>query len=555
MNILLIFQLFSTILGFQVFTNKNLNLIESLIRHYSIKNIYIASEERQHLETYVNNLKNFKTSLTLNIHTNDDKNYIQSMEFVECCEMLFVTANSSISLLNIFHWWKVIYNSRAKLTILFFSNGLFKFISPLILASSQIIIFSEGKFFKAIQVAKFFKVFTTAEEFIETDRYETPELYWPELNIKYHDFSIADFPLLMGSGNPSSGLMFYFKSAFEKYYENRRNKHTIQNQYLISIYVSSDISGFSKGYPLKISKTCFLLPVIDEIFEQNFSKKPFTPWVWILWFLALIYFTIALRVFVMSDLFLCIFESLSCVLGSFQIKIKNKFIYIQMFLFGFFIWNLYNSKLTSFLSTSNIGKTLKTVEDINQANITLWAAYYRNIRGNFTDYIRRIFPKMYEYEQNTFKGKFNYSIGRDKLYKHLYDFDLTHGYLINEDKWKFVSHSQMLLKRKLFSFSEICTEYGFLYPFIIFDSNEILKDVFISFTLSVIESGLDLAWEKLSYIDINFKFRKDYEGKHFHILGFEYFEVTKWILLIGIISSILVFCVEYKMSLLRISKK
>lgn len=188
-----------------------------------------------------------------------------------------------------------------------------------------------------------------------------------------------------------------------------------------------------------------MVPVIDEISQQDFLKKPFQLWVWIVLLIFLIYFTISLKVILNSDLFLCFFESLACSLGSIQRGINNKYLYIQMFLFGFIIWNLYSSKLSSYLTTPNFGKLMKTVEEIQEANITLWADFYRNRQINIIDYMRIFYQKIYNYEQITFKGQFNYSIEKDVFYKHLYKFNSSLGYLINEIKWNFISHSQKLL--------------------------------------------------------------------------------------------------------------
>uniref|UniRef100_T1GKK9 Uncharacterized protein n=1 Tax=Megaselia scalaris TaxID=36166 RepID=T1GKK9_MEGSC len=199
-----------------------------------------------------------------------------------------------------------------------------------------------------------------------------------------------------------------------------------------------------------------------------------------------------------------------------------------MFLFGFIIWNLYNSKLSSYLTTPSLGKHLKTVEEIREANLTLWSDIYRKIQRNFTVYLKKFYPKIYDYEQVTFKGQFNYRIEKPEFYKHLYEFDTSQGYLINEMKWNFISHSQKLLNRKLFSFSDVCPRYAFLYPFNLRNGHKFLQEILTSFTLKVIEAGLDLAWEEMS-------------NKSFEILGFKYFETVWWILIVGIILSILTF--------------
>lgn len=229
--------------------------------------------------------------------------------------------------------------------------------------------------------------------------------------------------------------------------------------------------------------------------------------------------------------------------GSIQRGINNKYIYLQLFLFGFIIWNLHNAKLSSYLVTPNMGKTLESIEDIYGANISLWAGYFKNIQNNFTVYMKNHNPKVYDFEQNTFKGIFNYSIDKIEFYEHIYNFDMSHGYLINDVKWSFISRSQKLLERKLFSYSDFCSEYGFLYPFFFHDGQKILTETIKCFTLKVLESGLDFAWQELSYLDINFRLHKNI-NENFQILGFGYFEISWWIIGVGIILAVLVFFVE-----------
>lgn len=84
-----------------------------------------------------------------------------------------------------------------------------------------------------------------------------------------------------------------------------------------------------------------------------------------------------------------------------------------------------------------------------------------------------------------------------------------------------------------------------MYPFSTPDGELILREIFIEFTLKVIESGLDVGWEELSYVGIKFKFRKSFGEQDFTVLGFAYFEVCWWILAIGIVLSLLAFLAEF----------
>lgn len=403
----------------------------------------------------------------------------------------------------------------------------------------------DGISYKCSKVAEFFDIFATPDEYIRSDPFQAPELYWPTFEINYKVDPIEDFPLVVGSRKPTTGMLVYFTSTFKKYYEERRSRKISRrsNNYVF-LYVDADVSGVAEGYPLKFSKMCLLLPVIDEIKQQDFLKKPFKLYLWILLLTFLVYFTVSLRLIEIPDLFLSFFESLSCIMGSIQRGVNNKYVYIQLFLFGFIIWNLHNAKLSSYLVTPNLGRSLVTVEDIYEANISLWAGFFKDIENNFTVYMMKHYPKIYNYEQNTFKGIFNYSIRPDEFHEHLYNFDLSHGYLVSDVQWSFISRSQMLLERKYFTYSDFCTDYGYLYPFFIPPGHKILRESVNSYILKVIESGLDFAWEERSYLDINFKVHTNNDESNFQILGFEYFEVSWWIIVLGIFSALLVFFVE-----------
>uniref|UniRef100_T1GKL1 Uncharacterized protein n=1 Tax=Megaselia scalaris TaxID=36166 RepID=T1GKL1_MEGSC len=241
------------------------------------RNLPEASEETTNLEIYLKTFLSLETVLTLNIHTYDEyeDTEISKMEFVECCELLLITVNNSYSLKSILKWRKTFNHILAKLTIISYSERIPSMTLPLTFSYSQVLFILLGKTAKGIAVANLFTLFTTAEEFIATDPYEVPELYWPALKLGYPGFSIADFPLLIGSEVPTTGLLVYFSKAFQKYYENRRDKHKIKNVHFEKLEIKSDISDFSDGYPLKISKVCFMVPVIDEISQEDFLKKPF----------------------------------------------------------------------------------------------------------------------------------------------------------------------------------------------------------------------------------------------------------------------------------------
>lgn len=462
-----------------------------------------------------------------------------------------IIGNNSVSISDIFYWTKVFNQYNPKLIIVISPNLQRKSMIyfPKIFWYSQMLCISNIETNKMSKGKWFFKTIDNAEEFIGTDHYGNPYLYWPTLNIKLQKYTLEDFPLVVGSDTPDTGLLTYYTSTFLKYYEDVRDKNIGKNQsknHIIEyVLITAYVSDYSDGYPLKISKVCFMLPVVDEFSQPDFLKKPFKAWVWILTLIFLIYFTIILRLTLIPDWFLSFFEGLACSLGSVQKGVNNKVIYIQLFCYGFIIWNLYNAKLSSYLTTSNLGKELKSPEEINNANITLWANFYSKRGINVSEYLREFYPNILEFEQKIFKkGKFNYLITTEEFYERLYKFDVSHGYLINDIKWNFIRRSQMLLKRKLFKFSQFCSEYSFIYPLDLYGCKLLLQDFIKFFTLNVVESGLDIAWEQFTYNDIHFKFYPDINSSPIQTLRLEYFEVAWWILTFGITLSSITFLFE-----------
>lgn len=98
-------------------------------------------------------------------------------------------------------------------------------------------------------------------------------------------------------------------------------------------------------------------------------------------------------------------------------------ILVILFIYGFIIWNHYSAKLSSYLSTPNLGKQLKTSEEVNQANITLWSDFYRERQIKTSDFVKEFYPNVFEYEQNPFRGKFNYGISSSKFNERIFKFD------------------------------------------------------------------------------------------------------------------------------------
>lgn len=540
-------QLFSA--NNNVISKKNLEIIYNLIDHYDIRSMfmYIVSKDVLDAEMYLRNFLNMKKDLTFNIY----KKTTKYLKMTEISDLLFVVPNSTKSLEEIFVWKPTASHLTTKLVILIVNSNISYEKSLFMLVNANALIILDGTPFKCKVLDKIFQELISVEDFLLTDKNTAPESFWPDLVIDYEKdkFTESHFPLIINIKNRRTGLLVYFAEAFEKYYKSRleRNveKSKLINRHRLILLLFPDVTHILEGYPLKITQICFMLPVMDEISEQDFLKKPFEKSVWILILLFVIYFTISLRILLIKDLFLSFYESLAITAGSIQYGVNNKCVYIQLFLYGFIIWNIHNAKLSSYLTTPNIGKILKTVEDVKAANITLWGNFYKKrTMISHMDFMKKFNPNIHKYETETFKGKFISNISHKIFNNHLYSYDISHGYLVNEIVWNFLSHSQTLLKRKKFTYSKLCPKVGFIYPFASTNLYISINDIMSLFTLRTLENGLDMAWEQLSYNDIKFKFLKDDQDIPWNVLGFPYFEVCWWILVLGLTCSIFIFGLE-----------
>lgn len=220
---MILFTIFLTLISkSEELTEQNIVLLEELIRHYSIDTIYYMSESPENLDIFAKRFEN--QYIKLNIDTKDTHKINFGYNDIErCCEMLLIVATDSNSLGRIIYWIKVMLRTMAKLIVVSLPKKILGLDVAVMFRFSQILFIMDGEIIKRSHVANISQPFTTAKEFIETDPYEAPELYLPKIYINYRLISKSNFPLLVGKGQPTSGLIFYFKSAFEKYYEDIRN--------------------------------------------------------------------------------------------------------------------------------------------------------------------------------------------------------------------------------------------------------------------------------------------------------------------------------------------
>lgn len=381
---------------------------------------------------------------------------------------------------------------------------------------------------------------TTTMAFFSDDSFKNPEASLPRCRMDETDGLVKwFFPLITLEENGSpSGVVAYAITEFVKYINKRLEKklgslYNLTIEESIPLHVET-VTGneYMIDYPLMQNDDCFLTPVLDEISTQSLITKPFTTSTWISILIINVYLTGFLRLFFFKDLFSSFFESLKITFGAVHqgiacSLIRNNFAYLILYLYGFIIYNLHISKLSSYLATPNFGKRIETLQDVIENNITLWSLY-------------DLLP-LYEKELN---GFLNLSIEPEIFYVNLDGFNTEQGYLIPRFTWRYINHRQKLLKKKSFSFSNICVARGFLTPFqFVYGKTAVLQEIINYFTMRIIESGLDYIWEQNTFQDIGVTYMKTHSLATV-ILGFKYFQVPFCIYSLGIGLSLISFCIE-----------
>lgn len=215
-----------SLIKIEAFLPQNKDLVDTLIRHYSIQNIVMVSEQMLNLDIY------FKHSLMENVtfeifsEWDDEFKYKINTDYNY---LLFFVANNfdilyRISQLSLGYIYK---KSKLVIAIVHRSTGVFEFVfnGPY----SQVLFIINGELFKFTILTNSNQNITSAQDFIETDPYEIPGFYWPKLRVEFTKSSPLTFPILIGEKNPTTGLLFYFKTTFEGYYENFRNRISSEN--------------------------------------------------------------------------------------------------------------------------------------------------------------------------------------------------------------------------------------------------------------------------------------------------------------------------------------
>lgn len=385
----------------------------------------------------------------------------------------------------------------------------------------------------------------SVQSFINTSRQNWPRTMILKVFSLYRD-NPPLFMNILDNHVKTSGLILYFNKAFSDYINSKVESFNDADNLLHNMVLHIDARITFKqmiGYPLLKTDVCFMLPILDEFKPQEFLKKPYKLEVWIAIAGVIIYFTFSLRLLTNMDIMISFLESISISCGSVCVGVISKatrirLVYILLFVYGFIVWNQHNSILSSYLTTPNKGQKIDTLKKIKETGIKVW--YNVDDRSYKNMYL--IIPKIAAYRIHHLKKQFS-SILYNKFYNNLKIYNTSQGYMIPEFMWNTFKYAQLLLKRKLFSYTNICPTCGFVYPINPDVESPDMEEMFSYFTIRAQECGLTYIWTQFTYYDVKFKFLR-MEIRSWKVIGFKFFEVTWWIGGVGMILSLVVFAAE-----------
>lgn len=482
-----------------------------------------------------------KGTITSHIHVEDPDDFAERHSYPPEEFLMFINYNIS-TLQATTNWFQLDLVSACKVTFIILTERNQNFEEIRYTLSSNhflhAILFSEGKVYEFEKHQQEEKVLLKSPREYE----KSVESRWPRIIIGPIE---EKFPLLVKLGTKFSGMVYYFISAFQKYVDNRimsklQDKNLLESR--DGEYLSpSPTIYYGSGYPLMKTYECFMLPILDETQTEDYLTNPFTFSVWILLGASNLLLALILRCTIIDDFYKGVMEVFTGLMGSTVNALHKphfvyKAVYIQVFIFGFIILNLYNSKLSTDL-TIDPGRTLKTVDDLIKFNVSVWAA--------IPDVIIMYKPEV-EYIENYTAGLFNPHIDKELYNKILNEWDPKRGYLMPDYTWAFWEESQKLLNRKIFSYSDICPVPSLLFPFsyLHYETRRYFdEEMFSYFTMKVQENGLFEIWNLLTFNDLHFPYKRN-DARVPASLTLDFFTIAWKNLVVGWSLSLVIFFIE-----------
>ncbi|XP_075167549.1 uncharacterized protein LOC142239642 [Haematobia irritans] len=312
------------------------------------------------------------------------------------------------------------------------------------------------------------------------------------------------------SGKLFMAFVDHINATFVDYYEDHREQEPVKlakiiemvenNELDLSLHSYTDMLNSTAGnsYPIGINDWCIMVPFRNRSPEHIYLQKSFNSYTWLLICFSIFY--IAGGVWFCSspkdrDWGQCFLQALSSMLLIMPLRIvtvpigRMRFLYVLLFIMGFFITNVYITKMASFLTASPYVEQINTIQDVIAAKLPIMImAYEYETLKEFN------FPKAFmDLVINATKPEMD---------RHRDRFNTTYGYSTQTDRWDFANLQQVNLKYPVFRLSSICIgPYYHVYPML---SDSHLAAPLKRFIIAAEEAGLIRHWKREAFADAIF---------------------------------------------------
>ncbi|XP_013098187.1 uncharacterized protein LOC106081045 [Stomoxys calcitrans] len=309
-------------------------------------------------------------------------------------------------------------------------------------------------------------------------------------------------------------------------------------------------SNIGSSYPIGINDWCMMVPYRNETPAQKFLQKSFRSYTWYLMCFSVFYIALGLWLSTpppKRDISLSLLQAICSMVMISPLRIlkvpstRIRFLFVLLFIMGFFITNLYLTKMASFLTASPEVPQINTVQDVIDAKLPIMVANYEYeimMSKNFpAEFIALLVP-----------------VSKGEMDKHRDSFNNSFGYSIQSDRWDFLSIQQRFMKKPMFRLSEICMG-PFYHVFPIQKDSHLAKPL-QEFIMSAFQYGLMSFWNTEAFADALYL---DYvtiivEDDHVSPLSLTFFRSIWMLWWIGLLLAGLAFCLEVKWHLLQRSR-
>uniref|UniRef100_A0A1I8Q8F0 Ionotropic glutamate receptor C-terminal domain-containing protein n=1 Tax=Stomoxys calcitrans TaxID=35570 RepID=A0A1I8Q8F0_STOCA len=306
-------------------------------------------------------------------------------------------------------------------------------------------------------------------------------------------------------------------------------------------------SNIGSSYPIGINDWCIMVPYRNETPAHMYLQKSFRPYTWYLMCFSVFYIALGLWLSTppsRRDISLSLLQAICSMVLISPLRIfkvpstRIRFLFVLLFIMGFFITNLYLTKMASFLTASPEVPQINTVQDVIDAKLPIMIANY-------------------EYDimmSNNFPAEFMalmVPVSKGEMDKHRDKFNNSFGYSIQSDRWDFLSIQQRFMKKPMFRLSEICMgPFYHVYPI---QKDSHLAKPLQEFIMSAFQFGLVSYWNAEAFADALYL---DYvtiivEEDNFVPLSLTFFRSIWIVWWFGLLFSGLAFCLEIKWHLLQ----